>query len=125
MNKLTVANLFNFIPLNDREKEIFNFDKNTIENFNKDLNNNFFYLGGQLKMKHEDLISLDTIEQVRQINKKREIEYGGPCNSFEAASVLNHIKKLHFVEDMIIKYNEIIELREKENNQDNSNKISS
>jgi hypothetical protein len=114
MEGLTVSKLLNFVPINDREKELFNFDKNIIERLKQDLDNNFFYLGGQLKMKHDDIISLNSIEEVKTINKKREIEYGEPCNSFESASILNHLNKLYFVEVMIIKYNEIMELREKD-----------
>jgi hypothetical protein len=120
---VTIFNLLNFIPLNDNEKELFNFDKNIIDEFKKDLNKNMFYLGGQIKMKPDDPINLNSIQQVLEINKRRDIEYGGPCNTLEAVSILNHLKKLHFIETMILSYNSIIELREKEDlNKCNSDK---
>jgi hypothetical protein len=122
-SELTIFKLLNFILLNDNEKELFNFDKNVIDEFKKDLNKNMFYLGGQIKMKPDEPINLNSIHQVLEINKRRDIEYGGPCNSFEADSILNHLGKLIFIKNMIISYNSIIELREKEDlNKCNSDK---
>lgn len=119
---LTLFNLFNFMPLNDNEKQLYNFDKSIINRFNKDLDNGFFYLGGQIKMSHNDLVNLDSIQQVREINEQRNREYGGPCNSFEAASVYRAQKELELVESMIKVYNLIMEIREKEKlNEDNFN----
>jgi len=114
VNDLTLFNLLHFTPLNEYENEIFSCDKLIIDKFINQLDNGTFYLGGQLKMKHNDIINLDSIQQVREINRKRDIEYGGPCNGFEAASILNSIKELQFIENMIIKYNKIMEIREKE-----------
>jgi len=111
-NNLTVFDLFNFVPLNDREKEIFNIDKSIVEELNDKLSSNWFYLGGQIRMNANDLISLDTIEKVREINEKRRIEYGESYNGFEAQSVRHSNKMLEAVENMIIKYNEIMNLRE-------------
>jgi hypothetical protein len=34
-----------------------------------------FYLGGQVKMKPDEEITLDKIKEVREINRKRDIEY--------------------------------------------------
>ena len=120
---LTIFKLLNFIPLNENEKELFNFDKNIIDEFKKDLNKNMFYLGGQIKMKPDDSINLNSIENVLEINKRRDIEFGGPCNSFEASSISYHLKKLKLIENMIISYNSIIELREKDDlNKCNSDK---
>ena len=119
---LTLFNLFNFMPLNDNEKQLYNFDKSIINRFNKDLDNGFFYLGGQIKMSHNDLVNLDSIQQVREINEQRNREYGGPCNSFEAASMYRAQKELELVESMIKVYNLIMEIREKDKlNKDNSN----
>jgi len=114
MSDCTISILVNFMPLNDREKEIFSFDENIINEFKSNLNKDMFYLGGHLKMKHNEIINLDSIEKVRTIDKQREIEYGGPCNSFEAASILNHRKKLSIIENMLMKYKVIMELRKKE-----------
>lgn len=122
MCNITLFNLFNFMPLNDNEKQLYDFDKSTIIRFNKDLDNGFFYLGGQIKMTHNDVVNLDSIQQVREINEKRNREYGGPCNSFEAASIYRAQKELELVESMIKAYILIMELREKEKlNEDNSN----
>ena len=112
-NLITVFNLFNFKPLNEEEKELFNFQKNDILEFNTDLDKGMFYLGGQLNMTHNQVINLDFIQKVRDMDRIREIEYGGPCNSFEAAIISRHRMKLYLVENMIIKYNKIMELREK------------
>ena len=119
---LTLLNLLSFTPKNDIEKELFNFDKDSIDVFITELDKGFFYLGGQIKMSHNDIINLNCIEKVREINKKREIEYGGPANIFELISINNHIKRLEYIENMIIKYNEIMKIREKDNlNKNNSN----
>jgi hypothetical protein len=76
------------------------------------LDKNIFYLGGQIEMKYDDKISLTDIEKVYKINKQREIEYGPPWNGFEAQSLRYHEKCLEIVKNMIIKYYEIIELRD-------------
>jgi hypothetical protein len=112
-NNLTLFNLlhFNNTPLSDDEKKIFDFDQSIINRLISNLDRNVFYLGGQIKMTQNDIINLDSIEHAREIFRKREIEYGGPCNSFEAASVYQAKRELEFVENMIRKYNEIVQLR--------------
>jgi hypothetical protein len=109
---LTLIHLLTFRPLNDIEKELFNFDKKIIDEFLNDLKQNRFYLGGQLKMKADDFINVESIQQVREINLKRNIDYGGPCNFMELQSMRSHLNKLEFVENMIIKYNIIRQIRE-------------
>jgi hypothetical protein len=119
---LTLFNLFNFMPLNDNEKNLYNFDKIIISRFNRELDEGFFYLGGQIKMSHNDTINLDSIQQVREIREQRSIEYGPPCNSFEAARIYTTQKEIELIESMIKAYNVIMEIREKEKlNKDNSN----
>jgi len=121
-HKLTLFNLFNFMPLNDKEKELYNFDKSIINRFNINLDKGIFYLGGQIKMTHNEVVSLDSIQKVREINKQRNIEYGGPCNSWEAASIYTSQTELGLVESMIKSYSLIMEIREKEKlNNHNSN----
>ena len=120
-NNLTLLNLLSFTPQNDTERELFNFDKLIIDEFISSLDKGFFYLGGQVKMSHNDFINLDSIEQVREIDRKRAIEYGGPANMLEFASMNNHNKKLVFIENMIKAYNLIMEIREKNLNDINSN----
>lgn len=113
------------MPLNDIEKNLFNFDKNIIKRLNLDLDRGDFYLGGQIKMTHNELIDLESIQKVREINIQRNKEYGGPCNSWEAASMYKATKELELIENMIIKYNDIMEIREKQelNKSNSSNYI--
>ena len=101
---LTLRILFSFQPINDREKEVFKFDEKIVAEMMQKLDKNIFYLGGQISMKYDDKISLNDIEMVYIINKKREIEYGPPWNGFEAQSIRYHEKCLEIVKDMIIKY---------------------
>lgn len=110
---LTLFNLFNFIPLNNNEKELYTFDKNVIDRFNVSLDKGVFYLGGQIKMTHNDTINLDSIQQVREIREQRSIEYGPPCNSFEAARIYTTQKEIELIESMIKAYTVIMEIREK------------
>ena len=109
---LTLRTLFSFQPINDREKEVFKFDEKIIAEMRFRLDNNIFYLGGQIEMKYDDKISLNNIENVYKINIQREIEYGPPFNGFEAQSIRYHEKCLEIVKNMIIKYYEIIESRD-------------
>lgn len=121
-DNLTLFNLFNFMPLNDKEKELYNFDKYIINRFNTNLDKNYFYLGGQIKMSYNDIINLDSIQKVREINIQRLRDYGGPCNSWEAASMYTSNRELELVERMIKAHNLIMDIREKEKlNKDNSN----
>jgi len=113
-DNLTLLNLFYFMPLNEQEKNFFNFDKNIKNRFISDLDNDIFYLGGQLKMRHNDFINSEIIQKVKEINEKRNREYGGPCNSWEAASMYTSQKELEYIENMIKTYNLIMKLREKE-----------
>lgn len=113
-DKLTIFNLLNFMPLNNQEAQLFNFDKNIINRFNLHLDKGVFYLGGQIRMSHNDFINLNSIEKVREIIEQRNLEYGGPCNSFEASAMYTCQKELELLEDMIKVYNSIIEIREKE-----------
>lgn len=112
-DNLTVLNLFYFMPLNEQEKEYFNFDKNIINRFINELDKGVFYLGGQVKLMHNDFINLNLIQNVRVINEQRNLEYGGPCTSWESASIYTAQKELEYIENMIKTYNLIMELREK------------
>ena len=67
-------------------------------------------LGHALKVLLEKT-KLDKIKEVREIGKQREIEYGGPCNSFEAASIYNHKNLLGQMEEIINAYTKIMYLR--------------
>jgi hypothetical protein len=113
---LTLFNLFHFTPLNEEENAIFNFDKSIINRFIFNLDKDIFYLGGHIKMKHNDIISLEKIKKVREISEKIICEYGPPRTSWDAASLYRNEKELEFIENMIKAYNLIMETREKEKN---------
>jgi len=105
--------LFSFHPSNDREKEIFNVnvDQNTLKRMIDELDNNIYYLGGQLKLSYDDKVSMDLFDKVREINKQRELDYGGPCNSWEAQSIRFHDQELQKTKPIFQKYLQIMEER--------------
>jgi hypothetical protein len=117
--KANLNTLLSFVPENDTERHIFNnLNKQVLNYYLGDTKqtylNGMFYLGGQVKMKPDEEINLDKIKEVREINRKREIEYGGPCNSWEAASIYGHENRLNQMEDIIKAYTKIMYLRELE-----------
>jgi hypothetical protein len=117
--KANLNKLLSFVPENDTERHIFdNLNKQVLNYYLGDTKqtylNGMFYLGGQVKMKPDEEITLDKIKEVREINRKREIEYGGPCNSWEAASIYGHVNRLNQMEDIIKAYTKIMYLRELE-----------
>ena len=68
-------------------------------------------------MKPYDEITLKIIDKVKQERERRYIEYGGPCNSAEAARMSNSERQLSEIEILVKKYEEIYKLRlEKELN---------
>jgi hypothetical protein len=73
-----------------------------------------FYLGGHIKMTPDEEITIEKIKAVRDIDRQREIEYGGPCNSWEAMSMNNHRNLLSQMEEIIKTYTKIMYLRELE-----------
>jgi predicted ferric reductase len=101
-NNLTIINLFYFFK---NEENLYN--ENIINNFIKQLDDNNFWLGGQIKLSRDDFINLETIERVKEIIKQRFIDYGPPCNSIEMMSMNASTKQLKFIEDMIITYNKL------------------
>jgi hypothetical protein len=103
-NNLTIINLFYFFK--NKESENY-YNKNIINKFIYQLDNDDFWLGGQIKLSHDDLINLKIIQRVKEIKQKRLIEYGSPCNSFEMMSLYSSTKQLELIEDMIVKYNEL------------------
>ena len=112
INSVTLRELLSFQPENDREKEIYNINQNILDDMNVQLQRNMYYLGGQLKMSYNDEINLLLFDKVREINKQRELEYGGPCNGFEYMSINRHKKMLEETEIIVKKYFEIMKWRE-------------
>ena len=112
----SLNNLLEFVPQNDKEHEIFNSCKKDVLNeYLQDTRSRWgggqFYLGGFIKMKPYDEITLKKIEEVKIIREKRYIEYGGPCNSAEMASIWNSERQLNEIEIIIKKYMEIYKIR--------------
>jgi hypothetical protein len=121
-NKATLNKLIRFVPENDAEREIFgNCKKDVLNEYLQDTNHRWskgqFYLGGFIQMKPDEEITLKIIDRVKQERERRYIEYGGPCNSAEAASMWNSERQLDEIEILVKKYEEIYKLRvEKELN---------
>jgi hypothetical protein len=65
-------------------------------------------------MTPDEEITIKKIKEVRDIDRQREIEYGGPCNSLEAMSMNNHRNLLQQMEEIINAYTKIMYLRELE-----------
>ena len=117
--KATLNTLLTFVPNNDVERHIFNkLNKQVLTSYLIDTKskyfNGIFYLGGQVKMTPDEEITIEKIKEVRHIDRQREIEYGGPCNSWEAMSMNNHRNILKQMEDIINAYTKIMYLRELE-----------
>ena len=117
--KATLNTLIEFVPNNERERNIFDkLNKSVLSTYHDDTKktylNGMFYLGGQIKMSPNQEITLDKIFEVREIDRKREIEYGEPCNGCEAASIYHHKTMLCQMEEIIRAYNLINNLRNEE-----------
>jgi hypothetical protein len=103
------------MPLNKKEKEAYNFDKNVIDRFNSQLDKYTFYLGGEIKMKHNDIINFGSIQKVREIIRKQAIENENNRYSWKLSTLYTSQKEIEFIENMIKSYILIMELREKKN----------
>jgi hypothetical protein len=110
------------MPLNKFEEKIYNFDKNMIHRLNSQLDKNTFYLGGEIKMKHNDIINLYSIQKIRDTIKQRARKYCTLGNSWESSDIYTDQKELEYLENMYNTYMFIMKLREKEkSNEPNSN----
>ena len=117
--KANLISLLEFIPNGDEERNLFNtLKKDVLNEYLADTKSTWskgtFYLGGQIKMNPDEEITLDKIKEVREISRKRLIEYGGPCNSWEAASIWRSERQLNEIESIIKVYLKIYILRELE-----------
>lgn len=112
----TLNKLIEFTPNDDVEREIFeSCKKDVLNEYLEDTKSTWskgtFYLGGFIKMKPDDEISLNQIDEVKIIRARRTEEYGGPCNSWEAASIWRSERQLSEIEVLVKKYSEIIKYR--------------
>ncbi len=105
MNKITLNTLLNFDFENDEERIAFNKYSNVLTEYYNDTQkkyyNGCYYFGGQIKMRPDDEWSLKLVEDVKNITIQRLIDYGGPCNSWEQASIYNAEQKLNEAENLI------------------------
>jgi hypothetical protein len=120
LHKTTLNYLINYIPINDKERTLYDkLNKQVLTSYFNDTKriyfNGTFYLGGQIKMTLDEEITLDKINEVREISKQREIEYRGPCNSWEANSIYTAEIMLNQMEEIIKYHLELSYLREVEN----------
>lgn len=112
----TLNKLIEFTPNNDIERTIYDVCKKDVLNeYLQDTKSTWskggFYLGGFIKMKPDDEITMKTIDEVKKIRKQRYIEYGGPCNSAEMASIWRSERQLAEIEEIVKRYEEIYKLR--------------
>ena len=115
-NKATLNKLIGFVPENDAEREIFGSCKKTVlyeylQDSKSSWSKGQFYLGGFIEMKPDDEITLKQIDEVKKIREQRYMEYGGPCNSAEMASIWRSERQLAEIEEIVKKYEEIYKLR--------------
>ena len=112
----TLNKLIEFTPNDDTEREIFkSCKKDVLNEYLADTKSTWskgtFYLGGFIKMKPDDEITLKQIDEVKIIREQRYIEYGGACNSAEMASIWRSERQLSEIEEIVKKYEEIYKLR--------------
>ena len=113
---ITLNILSTFTPNDDNERAIFETCKKDVLNeyladTKSTWSNGTFYLGGFIKMKPDEEITLILIDEVKIIREKRYIEYGGPCNSAEMASIWRSERQLSEIEGIVKKYLEILKYR--------------
>ena len=110
----TLQSLYDFIQIPENKKLLTsnNLDPNTILtyylNTKESYSNGHFYLGGQIKLKPDDIINKEHIESVQKINKERnQHDY---ANYWEYSSCMTHertfnafVKLFDFFEDYIKK----------------------
>jgi hypothetical protein len=117
--KTTLTYLINYIPNNNTEKIMYKkLDIQVLSSYLNDTNRKYlggsFYLGGQVKMKPDEEITLKKIDDVRQISKQRLNEYGDYANSWEMASVMHSESLLNQMEKIIKFHNNLLLFNELE-----------
>ena len=112
----TLNKLIEFTPNDDDERTIFEDCKRDVLNeYLADTKSTWskgtFYLGGFIKMKPDDEITMKKINEVKITRAKRIDEYGGPCNSAEMDSIWRSERQLSEIEVLVKIYSEIIKYR--------------
>ena len=113
---ISLNTLLEFKPSDNNEREIFeSCKKDVLNEYLADTKSTWsketFYLGGFIKMKPDDEITLKQIDEVKIIRAKRVEEYGGPCNSAEMASIWRSERQLSEIEVLVKIYSEILKYR--------------
>ena len=113
---ISLNTLLEFKPSDNNEREIFkSCKKDVLNEYLADTkftwSKGTFYLGGFIKMKPDDEITLKQIDEVKIIRAKRVEEYGGPCNSAEMASIWRSERQLSEIEVLVKIYSEILKYR--------------
>lgn len=111
----TLNKLIEFLPENDIEHTIYDVCKKDVLNeYLQDTkstwSNGMFYLGGFIKMKPDDEITMKKIDQANEMREKSLAE-NGVCNSAEMASVWRSERQLNEIKKIVKKYEEIYKLR--------------
>ena len=112
----TLNKLLAFVTENDDERTIYDVCKKDVLNeYLQDTksrwSNGQYYLGGFIKMNRDEEITLKIIDEIKQQREQRFIEYGGPCNGAEMASMWKSERQLTEIEKIVKKYGEICKLR--------------
>jgi hypothetical protein len=116
--KTTLTYLINYTPNNNAEKIMYEkLDIQVLSSYLNDTNSKYlegsFYLGGQIKMKPDEEITLKKIDEARQITKQLK-EYGDYANSWEMASVMHSETLLNQMEKIIQFHNNLLLFNELE-----------
>jgi hypothetical protein len=116
--KTTLTYLINYTPNNNAEKIMYEkLDIQVLSSYLNDTNSKYlggsFYLGGQIKMKPDEEITLTKIDEARQISKQLK-EYGDYANSWEMASVMRSEILLNQMEQIIQFHNNLLLFNELE-----------
>ena len=128
---ITLNSLLSFTPNDDNERNIFASCKREVlneylEDTKSTWSNGTFYLGGFIKMKPDEEITLKKIDEVKKLRDRRIEEYGGPCNGAEMASIWRSERQLNEIEKIVkteIKYRYLKELEKTILNNDVNNVI--
>ena len=107
----TLYDLHEFINANPT---YFNEDENIsinqyLQNTSEKYADGKYWLKGQLQMSPNDEITNEKMNEAEEIDNRRQIEYGGPCNGLEAASIRQHTYKFENLKKVIIKYYHLLE----------------
>ena len=66
--------------------------------------NGAYYLFGQLLTNFDTPLTNELLQEAISTDARRRIEYGGPCNSMEAASINHNIRVFHNLLNLLQRY---------------------